>query len=300
MSRRMVIFGCGYVGRPLAEAAAAAGWEVWIHSRNAESLAMVGAVPPERRIVADLHGGAWHDLLREPVEAAINLVSSAGNGLEGYELSYLEGNRSIARWAEKVAVGRFLFTSATSVYPQTDGRRVTEADVPDDPEALSPNGRVLRQAEKEILAMAAFPERMVLRLGGIYGPGRHLYLDRLRAGETTIPGEGRDFLNLIHRDDIVSAIFAALRLPQWPPSACYNVVDDAPAPKADIAAWLAERLGVPAPRFDPALAGRRSRRRRIGGRLPNRRVDNRAFRELAGWAPRHSDFRSGYRELLEA
>lgn len=299
MSRRMVIFGCGYVGRALAEVAAVSGWEVWIHSRNAESLAAVGVVPPERRIVADLHSDAWHDRLHGPVEAAINLVSSAGNGLEGYELSYLEGNRSIARWAEKRAVRRFLFTSATSVYPQTDGSRVTEADVPADPEDLSPNGRVLRQAETEILANTVFPERMVLRLGGIYGPGRHLYLDRLRKGENVIPGEGGDFLNLVHRDDIVAALLAALRLRKWPPPACYNVVDDAPAPKAEIAAWLAQRLGVPVPRFDPALAGRRSRRRRIGGRFPNRRVDNGAFRDLTGWEPRHPDFRSGYQELLE-
>ncbi len=296
----MIIFGCGYVGRALAEASVAEGREVWILSRNADSLAEVEAVPPERRIVADLHGDGWHDQLLHPVDIAVNLVSSAGNGLAGYELSYLEGNRSIARWAEKVSVRRFLFTSATSVYPQTDGALVGEADVPEEPEALSPNGRILRKAEKEILANSCFPERILLRLGGIYGPGRHLYLDRLRDGETVLPGEGSDYLNLIHRDDVVGAILQALRQPEWGHPAVFNVVDNVPSRKADIAAWLAARLGQSAPRFDPARAGPRGQRRQVKGRLPNRRVANTAFRNWTQWEPLYPDFRSGYAALLAA
>jgi nucleoside-diphosphate-sugar epimerase len=154
----MVIFGCGYVGRLLAEAAVKAGYAVWIHSRNPESLAAVQSVPHERHLVADLHEKDWHGQLRGHWDVVVNLVSSAGGGIEGYQLSYIDGNRSIRDWARTVEVDRFIYSSATSVYPQTGGEWVCETDVPE-LDRLSANGKVLRQAELEILQSEVIPRR---------------------------------------------------------------------------------------------------------------------------------------------
>jgi nucleoside-diphosphate-sugar epimerase len=295
--KRMVIFGCGYVGRALAEKAVEAGYAVWIHSRNPEALAAVEGVPRERRIIADLHESGWHDQLKGHWDVAINLVSSAGGGIEGYRLSYLEGNRSIRDWAKVAEVDRFIYSSATSVYPQTDGEWVAEEDVPA-LDRLSENGQVLRQAELEILDSEAFPRRYIARLGGIYGPGRHLYLNRLREGATHLPGDGLAWLNLIYLHDIVEALLL-LAEAELPGSAdVFNVVDNEPARKQAIVDWLAETLSMPSIPFDPKQAGPRALRRAAGQGMPNRRISNAKLREVLAWEPRFPDFRAGYRDIL--
>ncbi|MGC9452376.1 MAG: NAD-dependent epimerase/dehydratase family protein [Oceanipulchritudo sp.] len=295
--KRIIIFGCGYVGRELARAGSQRGWEVWIQSRNADSLAAVAGVPPERRIVGNLHEDAWHAQLAGSWDAAVNLVSSAGGGLDGYRLSYLKGNRSIRKWAEGTDVGRFLYTSATSVYPQTNGEWVGEEDVPEI-NHLSPSGAILREAELEILESTVFTECIVARLAGIYGPGRHLYLNSLREGATALPGNGSAVLNLIYLKDIVDALLLMLEAELPSKSDVFNVVDNSPVPKQEIVDWLAAELGVPSIPFDPHLAGPRAARRATGGGLPNRRVRNAKIRDLLGWQPRYPDFRAGYRDIL--
>ena len=296
--RRLVIFGCGYVGRAMAMAAVQAGWQVWIQSRNAAALEAVKSVPVERRLRCDLHSRDWHDRLPGHWDVVLNLVSSAGGGLEGYRLSYLEGNRSIAAWAASRPVGRFIYTSATSVYPQSDGSWVSETDVPSELEKLSPSGAILREAELEVLASSAFEERVVARLAGIYGPDRHLYLDRLREGASSLPGEGSAWLNLIHRDDIIDALLLLLDVPLPGPAEVFNVVDNEPARKQVIVDWLAERLGLPSIPFDPEGSGPRVGRRLSGGSLPDRRVSNARIRRFLNWQPAHPDFRAGYNSIL--
>lgn len=295
--RRVVIFGCGYVGRELAKAAVNAGWEVWIHSRNGESLTAVAEVPEERKIRANLHERDWHERLSGRWDAVVNLVSSAGGGLDGYKLSYLEGNRSILDWATGVDAKRFIYSSATSVYPQSDGSRVDEEDVPA-VDQLSANGRILREAELEILESTAFTERVIARLAGIYGPGRHLYLNALRAGESALPGDGASLINLVYLKDIVSALMILMHASLPEDSGVYNIVDNLPVPKQEIVDWLADELGLPTIPFDPSLATRRATRRKSGGRLPNRRVSNEKFRKAFAWEPEFPDYRAGYRDVL--
>lgn len=298
-ARRIVIFGCGYVGRRLAEAAVKAGNEVWIHSRNADSLAAVGAVPSERRIIGDLHDTGWHDALKGPFDIVYNLVSSAGGGLEGYRISYVDGNRSIRDWAKKKEVSRFIYSSATSVYPQTGGEWVDEEDVPEDAR-LSPSGRILRQSERELLGATVYESRIVARLAGIYGPGRHLYLDRLKEGATFIPGDGAAWLNLIYREDIVSALIRLAEADLPREADVFNVVDNTPSRKQEIADWLADTLGLPRIPFDPSRQMARTPRRMGPGGLPDRRVSNAKIREQTGWEPAFPDFRAGYRDILES
>jgi nucleoside-diphosphate-sugar epimerase len=296
---RVALFGCGYVGVPLARSLARMGDEVWALTRNADRLAQLEEIPLERRICADLQSTDWHGSLGGDFDVVLNLVSSAGGGLAGYRLSYLDGNRSIATWATGRRVGRYIYTSATSVYPQTDGEWVSETDVPAI-ETLSASGQVLRTAELQVEAARIAPLTVVLRLGGIYGPGRHLYLDRLLQGAATIPGEGTDWLNLIHLDDILAALRRVMTEPLPVDRAfhLYNLVDNEPARKHAIADWLAVQLGVPPIPFDPNGATARTARRTVSGRLPNRRILNQAFREAFQWSPLYASYREGYRSIL--
>jgi nucleoside-diphosphate-sugar epimerase len=298
MKRRMVIFGCGYVGTALARIVLDKGWDLVCLSRNRQRLESIKGLPEDARVAASLETDEWHASVSGDFDYAVNLVSSAGGGLDGYRISYLEGNRSILRWAQGRSIGQFLYTSATSVYPQFDGAWVSESDVPDDLETLSPSGRILKEAESIVLSGADVSriERVaVLRLAGIYGPGRSLYLNRMREGGLTLPGSGEEYLNLIHRDDVVSAILAVLAAEV---EGIFNVADGEPAKKQEIVAWLAEQLSVEVPTFDPELNAGRSQRRRVGGHLPNRRVAAQSIQKATGWQPRFRSFREGYKALL--
>ncbi|MGA1205780.1 MAG: NAD-dependent epimerase/dehydratase family protein [Opitutales bacterium] len=295
--KRMVIFGCGYVGRELAAAAAEAGFGVWIHSRNRESLAAVDCVPEERKVVGNLHETGWHGGLAGEWDVAVNLVSSAGGGLDGYRLSYINGNRSIREWAGRESVGRLIYTSATSVYPQSTGEWVSEKDVPETG-SLSPSGQLLRQAELETLDSDVFDSVVVARLAGIYGPGRHLYLDSLRGGLRELPGDGTAWLNLVYLKDIVGVLLrmAEADLPSL--RNVFNVVDDHPERKQAIVDWLSRRLGQATIPFNPDLQGPRASKRTSSVGLPNRRVSNQRLKEDLDWQPSFPSYREGYEDIL--
>jgi nucleoside-diphosphate-sugar epimerase len=295
------IFGCGYVGGALARSLLAEGVRVGALTRNTgkamelRALQRRGSTCGDRRSLAEvvegeLDSSAWHNQIKDSYAAVVNCVSSAGGGLAGYRKSYLEGQRSILKWAKTQAIQSYVHTGSTSVYPQDGGATVDEsADTAEAP----PTGRVLLESEA-LLAAAGLPNWYVLRLAGIYGPGRHYLLDQLRDGAGEIPGRGDYALNMIHRDDIVAAIRSALA--GRAPSGIYNVADDAPATKAEVLAWLADQLGLPAPSFNPDEVSERLKRR--GGRMPHRLVSNAKARAELDWRPRYPNYRKGYAALL--
>lgn len=294
LPKSVMIFGCGYVGAALANKLLKSGVRVGALTRNAEKAARLKAAGVSEVVVEDLHSTAWHSVLTDSYEAVVNCVSSAGGGLEGYRKSYVEGQQSILKWAENRSIRTYIYTGSTSVYPQDGGIEVDEAA---DTSAASPTGQLLLESE-QILANAPhrFAAWYVLRLAGIYGPGRHYLLDKLRAGETVIPGVGDYFLNLIHLDDIVSAICRLLADAESVHSGIYNLADNCPTTKAEVVEWLAGKLHLPSPKFDPDQVPPRLQRR--GGRMPSRRISNRKFCQTFAWQPMHPDFRSGYEALF--
>jgi len=294
LPKSVMIFGCGYIGTALAEVLLAAGVRVSALTRNAEKAARLRTLGLSEVIVANLDDTAWHAQLSGTYVSVVNCVSSAGGGIAGYRKSYLEGQRSILKWAKGRNIQSYLYTSSTSVYPQDGGVTVDETA---DTSGAPPTGQVLCESE-QLLAGAAdeLGAWYVLRLAGIYGPKRHYLLDILRSEESVIPGVGDYLLNLIHRDDVVTAICTVLANSESASSGIYNVADTHSATKADLVAWLAEQLGQSPPRFDPEHVSPRLQRR--GGRMPSRRVSNLKLRQALGWAPKYHDFRAGYRALL--
>lgn len=286
--RHIVIFGCGYVGAAVARWAASVGLRVTALTRNAASAVVLREVGITT-VVADLAGHAWHDEIAAAPEFAINCVSSGGGGTEGYRHSYLAGTESIVAWATaRGSIGTFLYTSSTAVYPQSEGVVVDEsAPVA----ATSDRVQVLLETEARARSgTGAWQRWFILRLAGIYGPGRHRLLEQVRAGEVT--GVAEHHLNLIHRDDIVTAVAACAGAPPAIANEIFNLVDDGRAQKSEIVAWLARELGVPPPRFTGvAFPGRRTV-------TPDRVIANDKFKSMLGWSPRYSTFREGYVNLL--
>jgi nucleoside-diphosphate-sugar epimerase len=288
ISPRLVVFGAGYVGGAVAMAAVARGWRVTALTRNAARAAALRDAGAET-VEADLAGREWLEQVPAEAEFVLNSVSSGGGGLESYRHSYVHGMERVVEWAQRGKVGTMVYTSSTSVYPQGGGAEVDEG-APTEP--ASERAALLLEAER--LAAGASPamaRTFILRLAGIYGPDRNYLLEQLRSGEA-LPGTGAQRLNLAHRDDIVAAIFACFDAPAAVPGGVFNVADDAPEPKSAVVAWLAARLGLPPPVFDPGATGRRR------PETPDRVILNRKLKQTLGWRPVHPDFRSGYGSLL--
>lgn len=272
---RVLIAGCGYVGTALGLELTARGDTVFGLRRDP------GGLPaPIHPVTADLNDPAT---LRELpiVEAVVITASPDGRDPAGYRSAYIDGPtlllRTIAERGD--AVRTVLFTSSTAVYGQRDGEWVDETS-PTEP--ASETAKILLEAEEAVLdgPYAA----TVLRLSGIYGPGRTRMLERVRAGAVRCPPEP-EYTNRIHRDDAAGALAHLLALPDRHDR--YIGVDDEPVDRCTVYRWLADRLGVRSPEVDPAAGSDRGSKRCRNDRLT-----------ASGYRLRYPSFRDGYTELL--
>ena len=134
---------------------------------------------------------------------------------------------------------------------------------------------------------------VVLRVAGIYGPGRGWWFKQFLAGEARIEGEGRRHLNMIHREDVGGCIAAALECGQ--PGEIYNAVDDEPVAQRDFFAWLAQELGRPLP---PAVAEDSGALRKRG--VTNKRISIAKLKRELGYRFAFPTFREGYAAAVAA
>ena len=284
--KRLAVFGAGYVGGELIRQGLALGLKATALTRNPTRAAELSALGAES-IVADLATDQWHGQIAGGADFVLDCAGAGGGGVDGYRRTYVDGLRSIFAWAGKAPVGTLVYTSSTSVYPQSGGIMVTE-------DAPTLGGRdtaqVLVEAEDVVRTLGDGVCRrwFILRLAGIYGPGRHQLLDQLRAGATELRSSGDQHLNLIHRDDICAAIWAAFAAPAAIGHLVFNVADDGAVTRAALVDWLAARLGRLPPRFtgEATPGGRRI--------TPDRIVVNERLKTTLGWRPRFPTFREGF------
>jgi nucleoside-diphosphate-sugar epimerase len=237
MATRKLIIGCGYLGRRVARRWIAQGDAVFALTRSADRARLFreSGIEP---LVGDVTEAASLAGLPE-VETVLYAVGlDRGAGKSQREV-YVGG---LANALSRIAgtIRRFVYISSTSVYGQNTGEWVDESSEcrPD-----SENGKVCLEAEQ--LLRSRLPEANVLRLTGIYGPGRlTARIAALRAG-VTLEGNPDAWLNLIHVDDAVVAILACER--HGTPGATYLVCDDQPVRRMEYYQLLASLIGAPPP-----------------------------------------------------
>ena len=185
------------------------------------------------------------------------LSGHGGRDADAYRVTYVETLRNLL----EVLHPKFcVFTGSTSVYPQNDGSVVTE----ESRTGGTPTGDVLLEAERLALEAGG----AVVRLGGIYGPGRTRFIEAARTGAPT-PGDPDGFVNFIHRDDAAAALHHVGRLHL---AGVWNSVDDRPVRRAELAEAI--RTGKPLPPVDADRAA------------SGKRVRNAKLR-AGGWTPRY-------------
>ena len=152
------------------------------------------------------------------------------------------GDPAIAACADVLAAGRqrkIIYLSTIGVYGDHAGSWVDESTPP---QAALDRTR-MRLAAEQAWTDIGRGDVAILRLAGIYGPGRNA-LVTLRAGTARRIIKPGQVFNRIHTDDIASAIMAAVR---HQGSGTWNVCDDEPAPPQDVIAYAAQLMGVAPP-----------------------------------------------------
>ena len=174
------------------------------------------------------------------------------------------------------------FDSHYGVEPQDQGGPLAPALSPSEGERGNP--RQLAGGPK--FGGGPFPA-VILRLAGIYGPGRGYWFKQYLKNEARIEGKGARILNMIHRDDVAGAIIAALKNGQ--PGEIYNVVDNEPVTQLAFFRWLSDALGKDLP---PSVAEAPGAVRKRG--VTDKQVSNRRLKMELGYQFKYPTFREGY------
>jgi len=286
---RVLIVGCGYVGLPLGAELIRLGHEVSGLRRSSSSEGELQAAGI-RPLLGDVTRPETLAPLPRDFDWVVNCVAAGGEA-DNYRQVYLHGTRHLIEWLAPSPPKKFVYTSSTSVYGQNDGSQIKESS-PTDP--LAETARVLVETEKLLLAATVelkFPA-IVLRVAGIYGPGRGHWFKQYLKGEAHIEGDGSRFLNMIHRDDLTGCIIAALK--NGRAGEIYNAADDEPVSQLHFFQWLAQALDRPLPPADPENPDELRKRG-----VTNKRVSNRKLKMELGHQFKYPNFRKGYSaELL--
>ncbi|MDE2485067.1 MAG: SDR family oxidoreductase [candidate division NC10 bacterium] len=277
----ILIAGCGYIGTALGSLLAAEGHTVWGLRRHPATLPS-GIRPLE----ADLTSPETLQTLPPAVDWVFYSAAPDTHDDAAYRAVYVEGLNNLlnALTSQQAHPRRVFLTSSTGVYGESFGAWVDETS-PTQPTEFA--GIRLLEGER-LLLDGPFPAT-VLRLGGLYGPGRASLIEQVRRGEIAWDDESPVYFNRIHRDDAAGALRHLMMLPH--PDPIYLGVDHEPAKLAVLLDWLAQTLDVP-----PTRPGESSRLRTP--RHPaNKRCRN-AKLVASGYVFRYPTFREGYTALL--
>lgn len=276
-SSRVLIAGYGYVGSALARLLVDRGDTVWGLRRHVPRDDASGV----RFIQADLEDEKSLRDLPAQLDQVVFCASAGGTNEEAYKRLYLNGLEAFL--ASLKNAPHVFFTSSTSVYAQLDGSWVDESS-PTEPNSFA--GRIMLQAE-QLVQSQSLPST-VIRFGGIYGPERTRLIRVVDKNEVT-PAQADNYTNRIHRDDCAGALAHLTTLAKAEP--LYIGVDDSPALRSEVLAYIASELGKPTPPLGVADTSARGR--------SNKRCSNRSLKQ-SGYQFRYPSYRDGYSELIQA
>lgn len=279
----VLIVGCGDIGLRVAHQLLERGIAVHGQVRgtaSAQRLNRAGVTP----VIADLDA--------PPALAAAD-----------YELVFWfapppnagDGDPRLRAWLAHNAPARLVYISTSGVYGDCDNRWIDETE-PCKPQ--TPRGR--RRVDAEA-ALADHAERrgtepVILRVPGIYGPGR-LPIERLRAGTPVIDEAESPTTNRIHADDLARAAIAAAE--RGTPGAAYNVSDGSPTTMTDYFCRCAALLGLPEPpRVSMAEARRTFTPAMLSFLEESKRLLTSKMRDELGVRPRYPDLAAGLPSCL--
>lgn len=243
------ILGCGYVGEAVASGWQQQGHEVWATSTRAERLAQLEAIVDHPLRFDSTDPGCSLEPICDVDGILICLAPSRSTqaSTDHYRQTFVEGVRRLAAaLAGRRRSGplQLVYLSSCGIYGNKRGAITDETASPD---LHHPLNGILFEAEREVLALRSASIRVcILRLGGIYGPGRDIAAMLLRAAGTTVRRNGLNHPCWSHIDDIVRGVDFAF---EHQLDDVYNLVDDTQCNAQELSDRLCERAGLPCARW---------------------------------------------------
>lgn len=247
----VAIIGCGYVGCAVAQF-----WQqkmtfvVTATTTTPERVPELQTVAQQVVVVQ----GNDSDLLKSVLRNQdVVLLSIGAKSADVYEETYLHTAQTLASVLKQIpSVQQLIYTGSYAVYGDRNGAWVDEESL------IAPahqNGQILSDTEQVLLSASSENLRVcILRLGGIYGPGRELVKIFGRYAGTTRPGNGKDTTNWIHLDDIIGGIKFARRNRL---QGIYNLVDDAHLTTGELLDRVCETHNLPKVKWDSSQESKR-------------------------------------------
>jgi nucleoside-diphosphate-sugar epimerase len=240
----------------------------------------------------------------------LTALSGLGSNLRNFDKQFAETNRLrtealdiLLAAARSAGARRFIAQSFCGWPYMREGGPVKTEDDPLDPHPPAKQLRsfaAIRHLEDTVSSQTAI-EGLVLRYGGLYGPGTSLaegaeHAELVRQRKFPIVGEGQGIWSFIHIDDAAAATLAALDHGR---PGIYNVVDDQPAPVKEWLPYLASVLGAKPPRRVPVWLGHLAAGEVGVSMMTQIRGGSnaKAKREL-GWSPKYPTYREGFKHGL--
>jgi nucleoside-diphosphate-sugar epimerase len=281
-----LIIGCGYLGMRVARRWMEDGQAVAAVTRSharADALKRQGVLA----IVADIMRPAALDNLPEAQTVLFAAGYDVAGGYSRQDL-YVKGLQAALN-AISPGTRRIVFISSTSVYGQSEGEWVDESSRCD---PITASGKAFLEAEKTLAASRFGPCAIVMRLAGLYGPGRmRRRTKELMAGKSIVSSKER-FLNLIHIEDAAGVVIAADKLAR--PPCRYVIADGCPVQFGDYLAYLAKLLGVGSPAI---IEPSQSEASETSGQT-NKRVSNAKMLAELGVRLKYPTYREGLEAAL--
>lgn len=260
----VVVFGAGFTGARVAEAARRRGRSalgVVRSEASAEALRARG-VPATTEDAASVA----RRCVGSTTHAIVTFPATAPSELELAPL--LASARAVS------------YLSTTGVYEDLEGVIDDATPLPPTP---SPKYAAVLAAERAFRAVGA----AVLRSPGIYGSERGVHV-RLKRGDFRLSGDGSRYGSRIHVEDLAQLLLASAATP----GETLVVGDREPCRQIDLVSWLCQRLSLPLPPSAPLEAVHETLRR-------NRRVDARRALERLGVPLKYPTFREGFAAALD-
>ena len=277
----VLIIGMGYLGSALAIELRRQGYQTVGMDKLAGSADFVADISDYSAVARTSDLMALSGLVPDVI---VFCVSTHGGDIAAYRDVYWNGVRYVKQVWGCVPV---LFCSSSAVYGVVDGSWVTENSIP---HPLREQGKILMEAEREVLAAGG----IVGRLSALYGPGRCVFLDRYLQTGKAIAGAPDRWVNYIHRDDAVSALICLMNHDQTS-GKIFNISDEHPIRLQELYRFLSCLLERDMPDFAPPPQEKLSSTRRGSS---CQQVSCKRLCEL-GWKPFYPGVADGVHNVLE-
>jgi nucleoside-diphosphate-sugar epimerase len=206
-----------------------------------------------------------------------------------------DGTRILVDAALATGVGTVVYPSFAPIYADGGAQWLSYGDPIAPTDILESTVDAERAVER---FTGAGGRGVVLRMAGVYGRHSSATQDVLalaRRGVSGFAGPAAAFQPLVWDDDAAEALLAAVETGTL--TGVYDVADDRPLTRAELAAALAEATGRRSVRRPPTWLVRAALGERMSFLLRSQRVSNRRFRQATGWVPRMTDAAAGLRAL---